>query len=53
MNATELIEKYREKLKVEIDLLLELTGHNFEQTQFVFESALDLAFNDKMNEFYK
>ena len=53
MSNNELIAKYREKFKAEIDMLLELTGHNLEDTHFILDSALDLAINDKMNEFYK
>lgn len=47
------LEHYRKMLKEEIRWLMELNGHNFEETEFILESALDLALNDTRNEIYK
>lgn len=47
------IEHYRKVFKEEIEWNMELNGHNFEETQFVLENALDLALNDERNEIYK
>lgn len=51
--AVKAIEHYRKQLKEEIDWLMELNGHNFEEAQFILESALDFATSDKYNEIYK
>lgn len=48
-----IIEHYRKMLKEETDWLMELNGHNFEEAQFILESALDFALNDTRNEIYK
>lgn len=53
MSNTEILEKYRKMFNEEFKRLMEFTGHNFSETQFVLESALDLAVNDQMSEFYK
>ena len=53
MNVNEIIEHYRKMLKEETAWLMGLNGHNFEEAQFVLESALDLALNDTRNEIYK
>ena len=39
--------------KAEIDQLTEQNGHDFEEAQFILESALDFAINDTRNEIYK
>ena len=48
-----IIEHYRKMLKEETAWLMELNGHNFEETQFILENALDFALNDTRNEIYK
>ncbi len=53
MSNTEILEKYRKMFNEEFKRLMELIGHNFSETQFVLESALDLAINDQMSDFYK
>ena len=53
MNANEIIEHYRKMLKEETAWLMELNGHNFEEAQFILESALDFALNDTRSEIYK
>lgn len=52
MNSTKLIEKYRKEFKKAVEDVMSETG-NFEATDFILESALDLALNDKSNEIYK
>ena len=47
------IDHYRKMLKEEVAWLMELNGHNFEESQFILESALDFALNDIRNEIYK
>lgn len=48
-----IIEHYRKMLKEETAWLMELNGHNFEEAQFILESALDFALNDTRSEIYK
>lgn len=48
-----LIEKYRDILLMIVDAVMKDTGNNVESTEFVLESALDLALTDNSNEFYK
>lgn len=47
------IDHYRKMFKEETAWLMELNGHNFEESQFILESALDFALNDIRNEIYK
>ncbi len=48
-----IIEHYRKMFKEETAWLMELNGHNFEEAQFILESALDFAINDTRDEIYK
>ena len=49
----EFIAEYRKRLAKDIDRLMEVSGHDFEETQFILESALDMAITDKRNEIYE
>ena len=53
MKENTIIERLREIFKADINLVMEINGHNYENAEFVMESALDLALNDIRNEFYK
>ena len=52
-STVHVVEKFREIIKAEIDLLMTLNGNDFEDAEFILENALDLALNDKKNEIYK
>ena len=47
------IDRCRQELTELINEIMEANGNNFEQTQFILESALDFALSDKRNEVYK
>ncbi len=51
--TTEVIDHYHKTLREEIEWLMKLNGHNFEETEFILESALDFALNDIRNKIYK
>lgn len=53
MDRNELLEKYRAMFKKEFDELTESNGHNLGEAWFILDSALDLAYTDKINEDYK
>jgi hypothetical protein len=53
INTNELLDKYRDMFKAELDKLMEENGHNPYGAKFILESALDLAITDMMNEYYK
>lgn len=48
-----LIEKYRKEFSKVVEDVMHETGNNLESTDFILESALDLAIHDKSNEIYK
>lgn len=48
-----IIEEYRDKFLQIINEVLEKNGNNFEDMEFILDSALDLALNDKRGEFYR
>ena len=47
------LDEYCKKFLKEIEQLMEQNGHNFEETQFILDNALDLALTDARNEIYK
>lgn len=53
MNEIALIEEYRKKFKEAIEDVMPKVGNDLESTDFILDSALDLALTDKRNEVYK
>ena len=52
-DSYEIIEEYRGILADNFKSIMERNGNNFEDAQFVLESALDLATGDLRNTIYK